>query len=482
MLCEAVLDSKALDYKTGELGTDQVIDVLHYGSRAIADYESIRLMEELRGLAGPELALRVHLSRLGNIQQRYQDPRFHERVGRLIGMIEVLPKTHRHKMPADFWVMADPVLDEIRAFIGFPILSLAGGIMALLEIYGRPYQEFLRRFDREAAKKAGPLKCFRVLLEHRHEWISRFVVRVELTAERTALTRFLELFARTTHELRELRQHDATYRRGGIARRLSPLERYPVVWLNDTEIVVPNVRYLYRSFADIIHFSLFEEKILNYNEVRGGLQELYLHVLLETRLPSIAIIPERPYKRGKQTVKSADLTLIEDDRLILVESKAQRIRTETRLNMLPENLLANLSGAVEAIRKSEAKIVDLYDSTSQFEDVQEMVDRTKNRLPIIVAVIGEEITMMGEVIREIERSYPSYPLAEMKAPYCILGIDAFERAIEVAATTGRKLGDLLEEYIVESLADRSQPGIPNVDEFGGSIDLESSFAVSFIRK
>src|SRR5258706_5242793 len=103
VLCEVALDSKALDYKNGELSTHQIIDALNFGNRARADYEGMRLMDELRGLGGSELALRVYLSRLGNIQQRYQDPRFPERVGRLIAMIEELPHTYRHRMPAEFW-------------------------------------------------------------------------------------------------------------------------------------------------------------------------------------------------------------------------------------------------------------------------------------------------------------------------------------------------------------------------------------------
>jgi hypothetical protein len=258
------------------------------------------------------------------------------------------------------------------------------------------------------------------------------------------------------------------------------LERFPVVWLSDTEVVIPNVRYLYRSFADIIHFSLWEEKLPNYDQVRGGLQELYLQVLIETRLPGVVVISERPYQRGKQSVKSADLTLIEDDRLILVESKAQRIRAETRLNMLPDNLLDNLRGAVEAIEKSEAKITDLYAGIPEFRNVQATIDQTRNRPLICVAVVGEEIAMMGEVIRELERSYPNYPLAGTKGLYCILGIDTFERAVEVAATSGRKLGDLLEEYIAEAAANR--PEIPSADEFGGEIDLRDTFAVSFFQQ
>lgn len=118
MLCEAVLDSKALDYKIGDLTTNQIIHVLNYGHRAFTDYEGIRLMEDLRERASSDLALLVYLSRLGNIQQRYQDHRFHERAGRLIGMIEVLPHTHRHKMSAEFWTMADPALKAMRDFIG----------------------------------------------------------------------------------------------------------------------------------------------------------------------------------------------------------------------------------------------------------------------------------------------------------------------------------------------------------------------------
>jgi len=480
VLCEVVLDSKALDYKTGDLTTDEIIDVLNYGHRAFTDYEGIRLMEDLRGRASSDLALLVYLSRLGNIQRRYQDHRFHERVGRLIGMVEDLPQTHRHKMPAEFWTMADPTLRAIRDFIGFPILSLAAVILGLLELYDRPYQKLLGQFDRDAARKAGPVECFRVLLDHRHEWQPRFVLPVKLTEERTHLTRFLELFARTTRQLRELRQNDPVYRSGGIARRLSPLERYPVVWLSNTEVVIPNVRYLYRSFADIIHFSLLEEKITDYDPVRGGLQELYLQVLLETRLPGITIIPERSYRRGKQSVRGADLTLIEDDRLVLVESKAKRLRAETRLGMLPEELLKDLGGAVEAVDKSEGKIGELYAGIPEFADIQAIIDRTKNKPPITVAVVGEEITMMGEVIHEFTKSYPDYPLAGTKGLYCILGIDAFERAVEVAATAGRKLGDLLEAYIAGAAANR--PDTPGVDDFGGSIDLENTFALSFFHE
>jgi hypothetical protein len=477
MLCEAVLDSKALDYKTGDLTTDLIIHGLNYGHRAFTDYEGIRLMENLRERASSDLAQLVYLSRLGNIQQRYQDQRFHERAGRLIRMIEVLPQTHRHKMSTEFWTMADPALKTMRDFIGFPMISLAVSILGLLEFYKRPYEQLFARFERDAARKAGPAECFKVLLDNRREWQPRFVIQVEVTEDRTAVTRFVELFARTTRELRELRRHDSIYRRGDIARRLSPLERYPVVRLSNTEIVIPNVRYLGRNFADIIHFSLWEEEIPNYDQVRGGLQELYLHVLLETQLPRVTTIPERTYHRGKQSVRGADLTLIEDDRLILVESKAKRMRAETRLNMLPEEFLSDLSGAVEALRKSEAKISDLYAGIREFADVQAIIDRTKNREPITVAVLGEEVTMMGEVIREFEKSYLSHPLAGTKGLYCILGIDAFERAVEVAATTGRRLSDLFEGYIAEATANR--PDTPSAAEFGASISLESSFARSF---
>lgn len=480
MFCEATLSSKALDYKTRELNVDQVIEALNYANRALTDYESINLMTELKGLAGPELALRFFISRLGNIQLRYQDPRFHERIGRLIGMFEVLPQTHRQKMPTDFWTMANPVLNSIRDFLEFPILSLAGGVMALMELYQRPYQQIVTRYSKLAAGGTSQHECLRILLEERREYQPRFILPVELTVERSALDKFLELCARTTRELRELRQKDPVYRRGDVARRLSPLERFPVVLLSDREIVVPNVRYLYRNLPEIIHFSLWEAKIPRYDEVRGGLQELYLQTLIETRLPNVITIPERSYRRGKQAVKSADLTLVEHDRLIIIESKAQRIRAETRLNMSPENLLDNLGGAVGAIEKTEAKITELYAHIPEFADVQVAIDQTRNNKPIIVAVVGEDITMMGEVIRELERSYPNYPLAGRSGLHCILGIDAFERAVEVAATSGERLAALLEEYMREASSTRhdSNPA----DEFGGPIELVNTFAASFIHQ
>jgi hypothetical protein len=206
---------------------------------------------------------------------------------------------------------------------------------------------------------------------------------------------------------------------------------------------------------------------------------LYLHALIERQLPAITIIPEILYRRGKDSVRSSDLTLIEDDRLILVESKAQRIRAETRLEMTPDNLLDNLKGARDAIEKSERKLRDLYDRLPEFGDVQEIIDRTRDRPPITVAVIGEEIAMMGELLRELAKSYRASEFQGARGIYCILGIDAFERAVEVASSSERKLGDLLEAYVAEATTVR--PDTPPADEFGGRIDIGNTFAISFIE-
>lgn len=478
LLCEAVIDSRALDYKTQDLTVGQLVEAINYCNQALADPETLHAMEELRTAGGPDLALHFFMARLGNVQIRYQDARFHERVGRFVGMFESLPRSHRHKMPAEFWAMADPVLETAQRFLEFQILKLAVCAHVLLEQYEKPFTEVLTRYS--ALPRVNADHCFRALLHERHRFQRHFLVRVDQGADRTVLRRFLELFARTTRELRELRRADIAYRRGAISRRLSPLERYPVVWINTSEVVVPNARYLYRNFADIIHFSLWEQQIPNYNQVRGGLQELYLHALIERQLPAITVIPERPYRRGKDSVRSSDLTLIEDDRLILLESKAQRIRAETRLEMTPDNLLDNLKGARDAIDKSERKIGDLYDRLPEFGDVQEIIDRTRNRPPIRVAVIGEEIAMMGELLRELAKSYRASELQGARGSYCILGIDALERAVEVASSSESKLGDLLEAYIAEATIVR--PDTPPADEFGGRIDVGNTFAISFIEE
>jgi hypothetical protein len=94
-------------------------------------------------------------------------------------------------------------------------------------------------------------------------------------------------------------------------------------------------------------------------------------------------------------------------------------------------------------------------------------------------VIGEEIAMMGEVMGELSRSYPGYPLADLDIPHCILGIDAFERAVEVSACTGKRLSYLLDEYVAKITQEHTHSAL--ADEFGGATELVDTFAATFIR-
>jgi hypothetical protein len=474
MLGDLVLGSTAQDYKSGLIRPDRVRESLNYALRALSDEEGVRQLAELTELTSPEFAVKFLMSRLGNVQRRNQDPRFEERTGRLIGMVEALPRTHRDRMPARFWSLADPVLASVKGVLRVPIRDLAVCAHAVWMAYRGKFRDVLRRFPSPGAGSGPPdARLMEFLAEH-EEWMRGLVLSVE---EGDPFDRFLALFSRTTLELRGMRAL-AQHRQGSVARRLSPLERFPVVRLGSREVVVPNIRYLGRNFTDIIHFSLTD--IDGYFDVRGGLQELYLRSLVEDRLPAVTLIPETTYRRKKgEEVKGADLTVVEGDRLILVESKAGRILAGTRLNATPEALIGDLGDAIGAVRKAPRKVADLYAGWPEFAQHQEAIDRTRGRPPLIVAVMGDEIEMMGELVAQLPEYFPEMPSPADIGPYSIMGIDSFERAVEVASQGGEPLSAVLDSYIADAAT--GGPGARRLDVPGDDFEPVDSFAVSFLR-
>jgi hypothetical protein len=486
MLSSAVLASKALSYKKVDLTPHQFLQAMNYANAAaLGDKEILEAQGPLKNIGGSDLFFRFFFARLGNVQIRYQDIRFEDRVGRLIAMFETLPRTHRAKMPLEFWTRADIALAEVHKFLGNPIHLYAVCPFVFSEHSRAVYADVLSFLRAARDQSASKMDLLLNLFLSRRKYGSRLVVTVQMEDHsdlekifRDIVPRFMRIFARTTRELRDLIHQQEVYRKGAVSYRLNPLERYPIVWLDKNRVIVPNLRFLFRNFTDILHFAL-QEAVPWYDELRGGLQELYLRALIEAKLSGVTIIPERTYKRGKQSVKGPDLILIENDRLILVESKARRFVAETRFTMNPELFVQNLGGAVDAIKALSLKHSELYQRLPEYEDVQAILDRTRCTEPLFVAVVGDEVSMMGEAVRGLERYDTNFPLREFSHQWDIVGIDGFDRAVELAASSGRTLREVIEEHISRSqVIDHDTPA---ADQFEMHEPGPASFARSFIR-
>jgi len=487
LLSAAVLASKSLSYKTQDLSPNQFTALLNYVNAALGDVESLEAKRPLNDMGGSDLFFRFFFANLGNVQIHYQDIRFQERVGRLIAMFETLPRTHRSRMSDGFWVRADPALAAIQDFLGGQPIHLYAVCTHVFWYMCAPvYSEVLGRLKQAHAESASQVNLIQYLFSLCKVYGPRLALTVEMqpppdlvTPYRDIIPRFMRIFARTTRELRDLMQTDKAYRQGTIAHRLSPLDRYPVVWLDKHRAIVPNYRFLYRNITDIMHFAL-REAVTWYDELRGGLQELYLHALLEAKLPAVIIIPERAYRRGKESVRGPDLILVEGDHLLLVESKARRFTVETRFSMTPQLLLSNLKGAIDSIVALQDKHAELSKGLPEYHNVQAVLDRARDTAPLFLSIVGNEVSMMGEMLRGLEQHDPDFPLRGFKHQWDILGIDGFERAVEFAASSKRTLRAVIEEHIARSKV--VEHGTPAADLFGTIEPDMDSFAVSFFRR
>src|SRR6202158_296067 len=446
LLSAAVLASKSLSYKTQDLSPNQFTALLNYVNAALGDVESLEAKRPLNDMGGSDLFFRFFFANLGNVQIHYQDIRFQERVGRLIAMFETLPLTPPSRISAGVWGRLKQAHAESASKV-----NLIQYLFSLCKVY-------------------GPRLALTVEMQPPPDLVTPY---------RDIIPRFMRIFARTTRELRDLMQTDKAYRQGTIAHRLSPLDRYPVVWLDKHRAIVPNYRFLYRNITDIMHFAL-REAVTWYDELRGGLQELYLHALLEAKLPAVIIIPERAYRRGKESVRGPDLILVEGDHLLLVESKARRFTVETRFSMTPQLLLSNLKGAIDSIVALQDKHAELSKGLPEYHNVQAVLDRARDTAPLFLSIVGNEVSMMGEMLRGLEQHDPDFPLTGFKHQWDILGIDGFERAVEFAASSKRSLRAVIEEHIARSKV--VEHGTPAADLFGTIEPDMDSFAVSFFRR
>src|SRR6266496_1923887 len=160
------------------------------------------------------------------------------------------------------------------------------------------------------------------------------------------------------------------------------------------------------------------------------------------------VIPEISYRKAKNRVEGPDLTAIDIDRevLVAIESKAKRMRVVSRVHPGTNFLMEDLQGALAAFEKLPVKIQDLYAGLPEYSVYQSSIDRTKSKAPIAVVVLGEGVYFINELLNDYLKNDQDHFLNKYSEPYCLMRIEAFERAIEVAASNNLSLYDLLHKY------------------------------------
>lgn len=219
--------------------------------------------------------------------------------------------------------------------------------------------------------------------------------------------------------------------------RLSPLGRFPIVRLDsgdDTRYAIPNLRTYFRAFPEIVHFTLLEALGDRFNEFRGAAQEVYLRLMLRDQRPSLVVIPEQSYRRGKDLVRGPDVTVIdaESRALIVVESKARRTLAETRFTMDEEAFDRNFEDVYEALRKLPQKIDDIRNFVGPYSQWATEIGSVAGGATICVCVVGEAVYFMTELMRFRAAREPDHALALYPHPYCVMSLETFEIAVAIS--------------------------------------------------
>ena len=256
------------------------------------------------------------------------------------------------------------------------------------------------------------------------------------------------ILSNTSKELSSLRWSHP-FNAGQITYRLSPLERYPIIRLNDSRYIIPNIRYFLTSFTNILHFLLQDLYRNNeFNETFGSVYEQYIVDFSKDRLPKTILVPEIRYKKANNYVDGPDLTIIdkENNSLILIEVKSKNLRIDSRLNPTSPDVLDDMKRALYSLEKLPVKLKDLYHGYKEYSRWQNDINLIDKNNVYFCIVIGKGIYYLPEIVNLLKEQDSSHFLNHFDYKYAIMENATFERGVELVYANKTTLPNVVETY------------------------------------
>lgn len=244
----------------------------------------------------------------------------------------------------------------------------------------------------------------------------------------------------------KLRKINATrhYQSGHISQRLNPLENYPIIKLDFPAYIIPNFRIFGSAFNSLLRWRLQDLfKRNQFNEILGSCQEYLILELLSRLGDDVLIIEERTYNLNGSEYKGPDFIIKDNqNRLILIESKAKHVLLRTRLEHFSPFLLEDLSSSINALIKLQnEKLPHIFDRSIYPE-----IDFDNHEEIILVSVIGEGFGTMQEFIVQLKEKYPDHIINELSIPHAFLDLYSLFECIEISIYNDVPVFDLLKEF------------------------------------
>jgi len=466
MISKAIVQSKALDYKTSNISGDEFGKLMNFMIDA-KDYDS---EQDKVTLTNDEFFTKFFIL-TANSQVRFQHSDFRERMARTYALMQYIPENNKEILQqrlSNNFIDIPIILEEKygikpKAFFIFSWLIFVQYCRLIKEVFIIPDSERNLEISVRHDEARRATICFQIIKRMLHELRCStaknqlFITPAIENNDHPLFSKkhfdgFLSIAGRTKKELQEESYRCPIYRVGNYSYSLSPLERFPLVKQSDGSFIIPNMRYYETAIPQILHYELQDCYPGNeYNDLTGAIQELYIQDLLKQRLPNIPVIPEITYKRGKNEVKGPDFTLIDDNgRPILIESKSKRFQARTRILADSNSIDSDLHRIFDAFSKLPLKYKELFSGLSEYSIYDRFLQTANMNNPVHVVVVYGNIELLPEMVNDYLRRNPETPLQDYPYSFCIIDLVDFEYAVEVAATGTKHLSDLLTDYWVSA--------------------------------
>lgn len=490
LFAKAVLSSTAKPYKSKKLNKADFKFVYNCLDEVIGDSSAFEVNEDDTEPIHERLFR--HLATLIDRQSSLQARDLPFRLARTYALMGVLPQEYAKPLKQSWGEHYLDISEVLKSHIGCNSRSMLLIGLHVISLVKERFQFLNRYLDKlkSAQRKTSSRDKQRFLIELLFEKAAdpksfQFTESELIDAAKPfppqEVQAFLATIARSTQELREEREaRPERYDLGALANQLSPLERYPIIRINksseqEPNYIAPNLHFLDRLIPTLPHFAILDLTDENlrkrYLDMRGLIHEYFIRNLVERHLPDLNVIPEITYDVSGQEWKGPDLTLVdvENDCIILVEAKAKRLQLKTRLESSLDPLSEDLSKVLKALDRLPQKIEHLKKGLGDYKTHESVLKKGFGKKPIAVLVMGDDLTHLSELARLYVQKSPDHFLQHYEIPYCVMGLEDFENAIDIAASNPISLYDLLHEYVddVESALQVGSHGFGRAAYFRG---------------
>jgi hypothetical protein len=166
--------------------------------------------------------------------------------------------------------------------------------------------------------------------------------------------RFLSFASLPLADLRKLFKDEQQYDER-FAYAYNSLRKYPLIRMNyqgQDAVVCPLMTLLYWKFTGGLYYELVSDPRFG-NELGEGFQG-YVGSVIEKACPKCQRLPEQEYKVGKQTKRSVDWIVADENAVLFLECKAKRLSLQSKTT------LTDLSHLEEDIENLAAAVVQVY--------------------------------------------------------------------------------------------------------------------------